>query len=271
MAVVLFSAGLDSMIHLVWAREKFADVKAIYVNFGHRYAGIEIEAAHLICGEMHIPFFVTDVALGWAEHDDGYIPLRNLMLLEIASLFGDDIVFGMLYHEGPPDKRPGFVRRMQSLLNSQYRDKKYFEHNRQIKIHTPFSGSTKTQMLRWFLEKHSRHIMLVRHTIGCFSAEGDCGRCMSCFNRWVAFTNCGLHGSWKYSPPRWAAEQLIAGKKERQSLFALGAVAYKWKFILEIYSAMREIMSSPIRTAYRVRQTKSIDTFNDSLYCNGGF
>jgi len=267
MAVVLFSAGIDSLVHLMWAKDLFQrDVQTLYVNFGHRYADREMAAAHRICDFLEVPLRLIDVNVGFAEHDDGFIPLRNLMLLELASYIADDIVFGMLYHEGPPDKRPRFISGMQRLMNEQYRDHKYFAEDRRIKIHTPFGEQTKTEMLRWFLRNFPHLRCLVRETIGCFDPAGGCGRCMACFNRWVALTNCGIHERFDYPPAQWAAEQLIAGRKNRQSLLGLGALLYKRRWLVDVYRALCEIMPSPIQTAWRLQRTKDIAAYTEGLF-----
>lgn len=270
-AIVFFSGGMDSLIHLVWAKMKFDNVQALYVNFGHRYAKNEMEAAHKLCNYFGIGLLRLDIPLGQFEQDDSFLPMRNLFLLQLGTYFSDNLVFGMLYHEGPPDKRPEFIHKMERLLNSQLQDKKYFLHDRKIKIHTPFADNTKTEMLRWYIKKATKIIDsnmkgALFATVGCYSPIGHCGKCISCFNRWVALTNCGMSEKYNYSPPLWAAEQLIIGKKKRQSLLGLSVVLYKWKYIKEIYTAMRKVVRSPIWVAWKMYRKKDVQVFRDRAY-----
>jgi len=267
MAIVLFSGGLDSMINLAWAKQHFSHVQALYVNFGHRYAQREMDAAIRICSEMQVDLRLMEVGIGMVEHADGFIPLRNLLLIELASYLSTDIVFGMLHHECPKDKRPAFVRQMQRILNQQYNQKVYFDERKQFTIHAPFGNRTKTEMLEWFLGNHATDYALVFETIGCFSSDGGCGRCNSCFNRWIALTNCGLKETYRYSPPRWAAEQFVIGRRHGQSVFGIGQAIYRRRHIAEIFQAYRRIMQSPMRTALKLYRTKSIDAYVESLRC----
>lgn len=264
-AVVLFSGGLDSMIHLVWAQGHFDKVQALYVDFQHRYALKEIEVVKNLCDYFGVQFTILTFPLGWVEQDDCFIPLRNLLLLELATYYSDNIVFGMLYHEDPPDKRPKFVAQMQALLRNQYRDKKYFERDRRITIHTPFASKTKTEMLRWVLSNGIWRSQLVYDTVGCFNQEGKCGQCIGCFSRWVAFQNCGMSERYNYSPAWWGVEQLIAGNKKRQKLLSIGWPLYKWKYLKEIHTAYKHVIPSPLRTAYQVWKTKDRNYFGRAL------
>lgn len=263
-AIVLFSGGLDSLIHLHWAarQPQFDSVETLFVNLGHRYSRAEFLAADRLgvvaYGKRQ---HVLNLPLGFAEQADGFIPLRNMMLLSLATYFADNVVFGMLYNEGPPDKRPGFVKRMAGELNCQYAAKSYLETSRHIRIWTPFALQTKTEMLQWYLA-HGGEPELALLSIGCFSAKGKCGRCMSCFHRWVAFQNCGLHETYAYPVARWALEQAAIGRHKRTNLLGLGQLWFKRRMIAESYRAYRAVMPrtvNPLSVLFKLRRGDKID------------
>jgi 7-cyano-7-deazaguanine synthase in queuosine biosynthesis len=266
--VVLFSGGLDSRIHLHWAQQQTSNITTLYVNFGHKYAKMEMEAAKACVEPMGIPLIIRDIPLMDVEQEDSYLPLRNLYLLQLCTIYADNIVFGMLYNESPPDKRPKFVRKMESLLNSQFQEKQYYYRSRSIRILTPFQYQTKTEMLRWYIQNALDAEEEAKKTIGCYSPEGHCGRCISCFNRWIAFTNNGLRESYRYPPYKWAVEQLVFGKKKRQSLTALSALWFKRYYIAEIYSAYAQLLEDPMRTAWQVHKQKSVEPFLKDLHAS---
>jgi len=276
-AIVFFSGGMDSWIHLLWARREFDTMMALYVDFGHKYAENELRHAENLCDYLGVYLKVVKLPFGEFEQADSFLPLRNLFLLQIGSYFSDNLVFGMLYHEGPPDKRSGFVTKMEKLLNAQYNDKKYFEKERKIRIWTPFATKTKTEMVSWYFKTMTDDygftpdfVSQLMKTIGCYDPVGSCGRCISCFNRWVALTNNGLEEEYSYYPPLWAAEQFLVGKKKRQSLVSPLAVLYKWKYVKEIYTAMKKVLCrNPFFVAVELWRSKDIQAFKDAcIYPN---
>lgn len=263
--VVLFSGGLDSRIHLHWAMGHSQNITALYVNFGHKYAQMELNVACAITTSLSVPLVVRNFPLGDVEQGDSYLPLRNLYLLQLATIYGDDIVFGMLYNESPPDKRPGFVKTMERLLNSQFQEKQYYDASRRIRILTPFQYMTKTEMLRWYLRHDLAAEEEAKQTIGCYSPEGHCGRCISCFNRWVSFTNNRLTEPYKYPPYEWAVEKFVEGKKKRQDLTALSALWYKRHYIVEINNAYKTLVDDPYKVALQVYRHHSVKPFLEAL------
>lgn len=266
--VVLFSGGMDSLIHLHWAlQDKSRDTVALYVDLGHKYVDTEVLQVEKLTHALGVKMYKRYLPLGDIEQTDGHISLRNLYLLELATIYGDDIVFGMLYHETSEDKNLKFVRRMQRLFNSQFSSKEFHDADRQIRILTPFSHFTKTEILIWFLRGTLEdREALIRDTVSCYSPDGRCGRCMSCFNRWVAFENCGLRmEAFRFPPYEWGMEQLAAGKKRRQSLTQLSAIWFKRRYALELLKAYHSIIDDPIGVAWQVHRQKSILPFVEAM------
>lgn len=183
---VLFSGGVDSLVHLRWAMAQFPEVEAIYYDVGQIYAAREIPQAAKMASVLGIRLHIdyTSIKL-YEDLSTGKIELRNLALISLASREVEGVVFGMLQGETPVDKNPTFVRRLEKLLQSQ-RPREPF------KIYTPFSRYTKSEMIRWYMKQFGQELLL--DSVACFFSSDSpmCGHCMSCFNRWIAFKECGL-------------------------------------------------------------------------------
>lgn len=204
-AVVLFSGGIDSLGCLQWAVDKFQIVTALYIDVGVSYSDLEISVVRDIIKLHRLRrLHVADMRfLGQRVGNIGHIPLRNTFFLEYASLFADNIVFGMLKGEMSEDKNPKYIRRMETLLNSQVVENLYNTTRRRIRIHTPFANKTKTDVVRYLRIQGCQRDL--EKTIGCINATTPmkaCGHCISCFNRWVALENNGWGELDKY-PETW--------------------------------------------------------------------
>lgn len=55
-------------------------------------------------------------------------------------------------------------------------------------------------------------------------------------------------------PLVWAARQWLLGEKKGMKLLSFGAVFYKWKYVMELYRAIKKIGLSPLRLAWEVRR-----------------
>lgn len=234
-SIVLFSGGIDSLACLLWARTEFDEhTTALYVDLDTKYATEELHTVNMITNYFSIRSIQLGLYfLGSFEGDIGHIPMRNIFLLETAALYSDNIVFGMLKNELSEDKGPSFIRMMQRLFDSQTVKNIYHEQTK-IKIHTPFSGMTKTQVVKWLLLKGVSEKILVE-TIGCLNGRA-CGQCISCFNRWVAFENNGLYNIDTYidsNPIEWGVKQ-IGRKTNKLPTYAFWKKASWFK---EVYNA----------------------------------
>lgn len=230
-AVVLFSGGLDSLACLVWAKDTFPHVMALFVDYSGRYQQREFLAAQQLCHKLHVPLITRKIKLV-PEEEDGHLPLRNLFLLQLASYHADDIVFGALKNEGSPDKTVGFLKKFQKMLREQH-------HGREILIHTPCINQTKRDILfDLYLLGYHQEINL---TLGCLSVNNNCGRCYSCYNRWVAFrsleeisTGDVVTPVYAYSPMYWQLRNTATRNKNRDfGLFK------KWAQLEEFFWILR--------------------------------
>ena len=185
-AVVLFTGGLDSLACYYYAKEKLTtDITGLYVDLSTPYTDVELAAADVLCRDIGIELKVVPMQfMGELGDKVGHVQFRNLFLLEIAALYGDNIFFGMLHGELSEDKGWPFVRRMQDLFDSQTIENLYHAKSK-IRIWAPFGNKTKTEVVKYLLDRGVTKTQL-RQTVGCMKGT-VCGQCPSCFNRWVSF------------------------------------------------------------------------------------
>ncbi len=189
MTYVLFSSGLDSWccLHEAILRCGVDNVRAIYFDMGQCYAQKEIAAAHELCNAVGVQLIIREDLNGLLceNRNTAEMPLRNLFLIMAIAAIPNAraVVFGMLKNEQPVDKNPKFVKRVQTLLDSQTGGR--------FTIITPYADFTKTKMLGHALKHYKWPVFseMLPITIGCHNATKEpCGECIACFNRWVAFT-----------------------------------------------------------------------------------
>ena len=221
--VVLFSSGIDSLACLLWAKENYTkfygDVTAMYVDMHTKYSNDEYEATRWFTQKNSIGLHLVGMPmLGELEGEKGHIPFRNIFLLELAALYSDNIVFGMLKGELSEDKSPRFIDLMHMLFDSQTQ-KNLYHGKSEIEIHTPFAKMTKTQVVAWLRSRGVTQTILSK-TIGCLNGT-NCGQCISCFNRWVAFENNDIgdtdfvtnHNTLAMHPCQWGINKFLHEKE----------------------------------------------------------
>ena len=114
--VLLYSGGMDSwLINKIWQPDA-----VVYVDIHGAYS--EAEKARLPEGAIVVdmPF------LGEVEMEGGFVPLRNLYFLMIASHFGDDVVLGATSGDGGVDKSPEFLEKSSEMIGWLWSDKKSY-------------------------------------------------------------------------------------------------------------------------------------------------
>lgn len=196
MIAVLCSGGIDSLVHLRWAEEKFGrdavfpiyyDVGQVYAERERRHARKVVEALGYKLKEIRLPTLYED-------RETGHVSLRNLFFLLHTAIDPScqGVVFGMLLAEAPVDKTPWFVSHVQRLIDSQFAATVYRKQPRWFTIYTPFESMSKTKMLEWYLRRYNDDFLY--DTVACYT-EGEvmCGECISCFNRWLSFATLKLY------------------------------------------------------------------------------
>lgn len=190
--VLLYSGGLDSYVGATLLGSEW---DLAYFNIGHRYAANEIETMT----SLGLPFKVhSSLALQeqWVEHESGFIPQRNPLLISLAQAIydADEIALCAVAGELSADKHSQFFKLMSEMLS--------YTANKSVKVFSPFQKNTKSQIVKKYLEM-ANPLEPLMNTRSCYSPDvNNCGLCQACFRRWVAFENNGLndHVEWKTEP-----------------------------------------------------------------------
>jgi 7-cyano-7-deazaguanine synthase in queuosine biosynthesis len=156
---------------------------------GHRYEKFEKDWINELVPNT---LFDHTIKLGQWEHEDAFIPLRNLFLVSVAALYSNDIILTVQKGELTlADRSPLFMLESGRLLG--------YLKDKIVSVDSPFVNMTKTQMVTWYLGAGNKEEDLHK-TRSCYSTEYlPCGRCTACFRRWVAFTNNGITETFKHN------------------------------------------------------------------------
>jgi hypothetical protein len=147
----------------------------------------------------------------------------------------------MLKGEYPPDKNPVFVRRVQQLLDSQFQESIY-QGRREFKIYTPFQHMTKTKMVEHYLHSSKQlpdAVALLKKTQACYKKDLPmCGECMSCFNRWVAFSLNGIEEEYAKHPGQQMIERLRNLDRRDKNAVQSWKAIHRSGWAFEVYRAL---------------------------------
>jgi 7-cyano-7-deazaguanine synthase len=210
-AVVLVSGGMDSAALLYYAKKKLkvGTIHALSFAYGQKHVR-ELEMAkwqaRAVKAAEHrvvdISFFGGLTEGGSALTDSSirvpdlaelkpeqrmqpptYVPNRNMVFLSMAAAYAEahgikDVFYGAQAQDeyGYWDATNDFVRRLNEVMNLNRRNP--------IKIHAPFVGMSKVDVLKIGLELGVDY----SHTWTCYrGGEKPCGSCPSCVERENAF------------------------------------------------------------------------------------
>lgn len=201
--VVLFSGGLDSTTALVWALDRYDDVRALTFDYGQRHR-LEVGLARRAARRLGVPHAVLEVDLrpvgGSALTDAAiplprsakqaklrtgppatYVPFRNGVFLALAAAWAEargvrDLVCGFHVADSPdyPDTTPRFVTAMEKAVRAG--TKAAFGGPRP-RIVAPLLGLDKPDIIRLGLGLGADYSL----SVSCYAgAERPCGTCSSC-------------------------------------------------------------------------------------------
>lgn len=201
-ALVVFSGGQDSTTCLFWAKQHFAEVRAIAFDYGQRHR-IELEAARNIAEKANVSFHLfkidllaqlTDNALTSQQMEveeekpenrppNTLVEGRNMLFLTYAAIFTKanhihHLVTGVGQADfsGYPDCRNDFIVSLNQTLNLSMD----FEYS----IHTPLMWKNKAEI--WQLADELGVLELVQNeTVTCYNGikGAGCGHCPACMLR----------------------------------------------------------------------------------------
>ncbi len=209
-AIVLLSAGMDSVVSFKLAYDDFEDIRCITFAYGQRAQSTEIEYASKICAMYDVPHTVVD--LSWyanfksaltgnrklpeldtqmLEHLETaketakivWVPARNAVFLSIAAAFCDHfnfdaIIVGFNKEEAVtfPDNSSDFVDRFNTVL-------KYAVLGN-VRVQAPLMQLIKSEIASLGLQVNAP----LEWSWSCYTAESaPCSVCESCVRRSRAF------------------------------------------------------------------------------------
>jgi len=184
--VIPVTGGMDSTTLWWMAIEAGLDPAPVYVDVGQEYAAAELEAASSLCRQ---PVWLTGTHL--PRRFKHIIPGRNATVIftvarymQAAGWWGE-LWLGNLAGETPAiggDKSARFMLTTQHLLTVLGYD---------VHLMSPLRGMDKVDLVRWWQARGQ--IDLLRNTKSCFDEFARaCGKCQTCFRKFVAFTACGV-------------------------------------------------------------------------------
>lgn len=192
--LLLFSAGLDSFP----AWHYLGKPPALYFDIGHRYAVQERRAIAALAERCGIEVTVSsELNLASWEAEDAIIPLRNVHFAMLAANRADTIWCVGVKGDHTLDKSPqafDAIGQMVAQLSG-----------RTVRVDSPFWQLTKTEIVRWYLQRGlpAEDLLL---TFSCSRSDGrmeHCGACSSCLRRWISLANNGIDGPFEARPWEW--------------------------------------------------------------------
>lgn len=180
-SVLLFSGGVDSFI----AYHFLDKPQTVYFDLKTPYSDKEKAVITKL-----IPSTIIDNSLDLGNRQVGekaYIPFRNLYLAMLATKYSDEIIIVGIKGDQVSDKNEKIFQEFSDLLSKM--------EDRNIKVHSPFWNTTKEEIVNLFLSSYGSEEDLLK-TISCYSSDitddNYCGKCPSCFRKWVAFRSNGI-------------------------------------------------------------------------------
>jgi 7-cyano-7-deazaguanine synthase len=208
--VLLSSGGMDSF--LLACEPELEGAVHVFVDIGQKYLVKERDAAYKVALSVRAPLHeVKATQIAQYEHSSGIIPFRNAEMLLCAAQYGTELYMGVIADEINSDKSVEFCNSVERVLNISHRAQ-YWTEGKKFSINTPFRMVTKSELVRRYLGRGGSLGALL-NTVSCYSAtDKHCGRCGSCFKRWVALVNVLQENQWETlgfmeNPYHWKTRQ----------------------------------------------------------------
>jgi len=170
--ILLFSGGVDSFV----AYHFLGRPQTLFFHSQSRYADKEMEVIKRL-----IPDTIIDYSLNLKDREYGekaYIPFRNLLFFLQAVKYSDHVVVAGVADDRVSDKSEKAFQEFSRLASKL--------EGRPIKITSPFWKLTKSEVVHWYL-MHIGNVPGLLQTTSCYDPiEHYCGKCPSCFRKWVA-------------------------------------------------------------------------------------
>lgn len=118
-----------------------------------------------------------------------FLPLRNLHFVTLASHYGDEIYLGATGSSTHYDKNTTFADKAADVISYLLSE----SNEGPVKIKLPFKDTTKTELLKQFIEEGGSIEDAYASTVSCYTPiDGKpCMSCTSCMSKFAAFYNNG--------------------------------------------------------------------------------
>ena len=184
--VQLYGGGIDSVcIARLWE----PDVK-VYFNIGTAESALESAVARAAGCVIDDRLFLGDQVL-----PNKILPARNLLLVTLASYYGNHIILGSTAGDTTRDKDQRFCDLAQDTLThilAHDPEKALPFHTHGITVVAPALRLTKTQLVEQYLLNGGDQTALLESR-SCYAAgERECGECRSCTRKYVALRLNGI-------------------------------------------------------------------------------
>ncbi len=193
--ILLFSGGLDSFI--AWHYLNCPPV--LFLNASQSYVKKELKAVKYFARKYRKMKVYIDSSLDLSlwEEKNHYIPYRNVFFSMIGSLYAPKVYLVGIKGDSVDDNNPIATKNMSKFFIN-------FNANKNINITSPFYNMSKSQIVKWYLEQ-KLPIQDLLKTRSCYNknTSGQCGKCSSCFRRWVALENNNIKEEYDSPPWKW--------------------------------------------------------------------
>lgn len=178
--VLLYSGGMDS-----WIIDKLykPDIKLF----------IDVKTPSSIEERKRLPkdVIVKEFDLSEYEVKEGshLLPLRNLILAELGSFYGDEVCIGSMGGSLHYDNNEKFRKDTEDLLNYLYSE----NNTKKIKIVLPYMNTTKEELIKMYKEQGGDLEEAFKSSFSCYEPVNgkECGKCISCKQKIEAFKKNG--------------------------------------------------------------------------------
>lgn len=194
-SILLFSGGLDSFI--AWHYLNHPPV--LFMDAGQSYAPKELKTVKYFARKYPKMKLCVDRSLDLStwEEKNFYIPYRNVLFSLVASLYAPTIYLVGIKGDSVVDNNPNATRLMSKFFPN-------FNATKNMLVTSPFYKMSKSRIVKWYLDQGLPLGDLLR-TRSCYDKDsaGQCGKCGSCFRRWVALENNNIREQYDSPPWKW--------------------------------------------------------------------
>lgn len=198
---ILLLSGMDS--YIAW--HYTGKPRTLYCSLGHKYEQNEVKWIKEL-----VPDTIIDntLHLGNWEHEDAFIPLRNMFLVSVGALYADEVILTVQKGELTlPDRSLYFMDEFGKMLS--------YLKEASIRIYSPFIELTKVDLVKWYVTK-GLNIENLKKTVSCYTGHDiPCGRCNACFRRWISFTLNGIEEEYENNILDWSGIEVYLDKVKR--------------------------------------------------------